>query len=281
MAPLSTATIPTLSDFLVAPVEQVAAVAPATLLLDLRDATLATADGGAPDAEQHARILAGIEALFHLGVRDIVTCVARARVGTGQHSDQRFLTWAERGMLGLAALSAYERCGCRVRVVGVEDMPEPRTAAERWPTPPPADGMRTLWWSVMPDTDVLWPMIAAAARRVPDTTQAGFIRALYGEDIPPATMLLGFGPPLAPEFISLLLAGEMQCYWSQRPVFALDEPTLRRIFYDYAYVRPTRTAGDRSWRYTLLEQQRAAWETDTVLGIGQLGEPQPHPSDSD
>jgi hypothetical protein len=274
MAPTSTPSIPTLDDFLAAPAEQVVAVAPATLVLDLRSAPLSAIHASDPDTEQvarmsHVRMLACIEGLFHLGVRHIVPFFVGVDAETDQDADRRFLTWSAWQTTGAEALATYERCGCRVRLVGAESLHELRTASDRLPATAPADGVPTLWWSVLPSTGALWSIIAAALQRAANTTQAGLIRALYGEDIPPATMLLGFGPPVAPPFTPLLLADEMQCYWSQRLGFALDEQVLRRIFYDYAYVRPTRTDGDRSWRYTLVEQQRAAWETDAVLGIGQ------------
>jgi len=274
MAPISTSSIPTLDDFLAAPAEQVAAVAPATLVLDLRTAPLIATHASDLDTERlarmsHVRILACIEGLFRLGVRHIVPFFAGVDTETDQHASRRLLTWIEQQMAGAQALAAYERCGCRVRLVGAESLPELRMAAERLPATAPAGAVRTVWWSVMPGADTFWSIVAAAAQRAADTTQAGLIRALYGEDIPPATMLLGFGPPVAPPFTPLLLADEMQCYWSQRLGFALDERVLRRLLYDYAYMRPTRTEGDRSWRYTLLEEQRAAWETDSVLGIGE------------
>ena len=43
---------------------------------------------------------------------------------------------------------------------------------------------------------------------------------------------------------------------------------LRRIFYDYAYLRSTWDA-NRSSRYDDLVQQRVAWETDIVIGLGR------------
>ena len=126
-------------------------------------------------------------------------------------------------------------------------------------------------------------MVLEAAQRIPIPTRADLIRAIYGEDIPPATMFLGFGKPIITQVSAPpLLVGEMQCYWSQRPGFSIDERMLRRIFYDYACLRRTWTGNDRSGRYTELTAQREDWETEAVLGVGQrLGSfwyPEPFPA---
>jgi hypothetical protein len=202
-------------------------------------------------------------------VQHIVSCAVEAHDETGQGADHGVLAWVQQTTIGPQALAAYQRWGCRVRLVGAESLPALSSLAQRLRTTTPDNGSATLWWSLTSTSDALWSMVADAARRAQNTTQAGLIQALYGEDIPAATMLLGVGQPVAPGFVALLLADEMQCYWAQRPGLTFDERLLRCIFYDYAYLRPTRTDADRTWRYALVEQQRAIWETDAVLGVGQ------------
>jgi len=65
-----------------------------------------------------------------------------------------------------------------------------------------------------------------------------------------------------------LLAGEVQCYWIQRPGYLYDEQLLRRILYDYAYLRPTWRL-DKSSRYDTLEANRSLWQQPLVLGYGK------------
>src|SRR5262249_8078272 len=121
---------------------------------------------------------------------------------------------------------------------------------------------RTVWWHVIVSGDDPWRMLFAALQHAQTPTRADLVRALYGEDIPPATMFLGFGKPMiAPHSFPPLLLGDIQCYWSQRPGFSMDERMLRRILYDYAYMRP------RGTRDATPEQPHAAWETDAVLGL--------------
>jgi hypothetical protein len=182
---------------------------------------------------------------------------------------ERVIAWADWGLAGPEALADYARFGWRVRLLGVDDLPQMRPAAERLITQTPRDGQHTLWWSVVPDPGAPWRWLLAAAARANASTREAAIRALYGEDIPPGTLYLGFGKPMvAPDLVPPLLGSEMQCYWPQRPGYELDEEAVRRIFYDYAYLRRTWSA-NRGGRYDNLERQRAAWETRAVLGVGQ------------
>jgi hypothetical protein len=70
------------------------------------------------------------------------------------------------------------------------------------------------------------------------------------------------------DLMPLLVADEVQCYWTQRPGFAQGERTIREIFYDYAYTRHT-WRQDKSTRYAGVLEQREIWESAPVLGVGQ------------
>src|SRR5262249_39727047 len=124
----------------------------------------------------------------------------------------------------------------------------------------------TLWWTVTPSDDAPWDAVLSAGAR----TRAEAIRALYGEDIPLATMFISFGKPIVIyDLIPPLLVDRLQCYWIMRPGYRLDEPMLRHILYDYAYTRKTGSGPSWSERYANLGIQRGAWSTQAVLGVGQ------------
>jgi hypothetical protein len=90
-----------------------------------------------------------------------------------------------------------------------------------------------------------------------------------GEELPLATLYLAFGKPMfVPDLLPPLLSGDVQCYWTQRPGYDLDERSLRQIIYDYAYLRPTWTR-DKSARYADVEAQRSLWEHAPTLGLGR------------
>jgi len=59
----------------------------------------------------------------------------------------------------------------------------------------------------------------------------------------------------------------LQCYWSQRPGFRLDERQLRRILYDYAYTRRT-WREDKTGRAEKALAHRSVWERGPTIGLG-------------
>lgn len=273
---MKTTTPPRIEDFLSAPAEQVAAIAPTTMILapggTRREAVLA---GISPQDEGYARwsrerMLECVDLLFRLGVQHLFVIALRsstlAEVGPFR---ERILGWAAQGMAGPDALADYARHGWRVRLAGAESLPELQPVAEKLRAATPARASHTLWHYVSSTPEEHWAAMLDAAQRAQARTRAELARALYGEDIPLATLCLSWGKPIvAADIVPPLLAGEVQCYWSQRPGFKQAEQTIRQIFYDYAYTRRT-WQQDKSTRYAEVPTQRALWEQPHVLGIGQ------------
>ncbi|HJZ49806.1 MAG TPA: hypothetical protein VKE41_21665 [Roseiflexaceae bacterium] len=267
---------PSLEEFLRAPAEQVAAVAPVTMFLapggTRREAILA---GISPQSEEYPRwsrerMFGCIDMLFRLGVRHLfVTALRSAPLAEVGRFRERLLDWTEQGMAGPEALADYRRLGWRVRLAGAEHVPELRAAADRLRAATPAQADRTLWMYVSGTPDSHWETLLAAAQRARVRSRAELVRALYGEEIPPATLCLSWGKPMvAADLVPLLLAGELQCYWTQQPGFGQHEQTIRRIFYDYAYTRRT-WRQDKSTRYAGVAADRTIWERPLVLGVGR------------
>jgi hypothetical protein len=273
---MTTAIPPSLEEFLRAPAEQVAAVAPTTMFLapggTRREAALA---GISPQSEEYPRwsrerMIACVDRLFRLGVGHLfltaLRCSPLSEIGRYR---TRLIDWTDQGMAGPDALADYARLGWRVRLIGAESVPELAATAERLNASQPSHWSHTLWFCVSSTPEAYWLSVLAAAQQPNVRTRADVIRALYGEDVPLATLCLSYGKPMiAADIMPLLVADELQCYWTQRPGFAQDESIIRHMFYDYAYTRPT-WSQDKSARYADVGVQRDLWERAHVLGLGR------------
>ena len=267
---------PSLAAFLDAPADCVARVAPATVIFapggTRRSAVLA---GISPQSDEyarwtHERMVKCSELFFELGVRHLFMSVMRPPqlAEVGRYRD-RLLDWLDWGLAGPEAIADYARLGWRVRLLGADGLGQLGTAAERLRQTMPGTTTPTLWYYVVPEVESPWHWVRAALRQTEGNASSDVIRALYGEELPLATLYLAFGKPmLVPDLLPPLLSGDIQCYWTQRPGYALDERTLRQIIYDYAYLRPTWTR-DKSARYADVEAQRSLWEQAPILGLGR------------
>ena len=99
-------------------------------------------------------------------------------------------------------------------------------------------------------------------------TRAEAIHALYGEDVPLITLYLAFGKPtISADLLPPLLAGPVQCYWTQRPGYQLTTDELRLVLFDNAFLRKT-WREDKTGRAEQAMATRAAWEQGPILGLG-------------
>lgn len=271
---------PDLEAFLAASNADVAAVAPATVVLAVggtrRAAVLA---GFAPDDDGYAqwsrqRMIECVGLLFSHGVRHIFTIAAApsqfAEVGPYR---ERLVHWIAEGLGGPAAIQLWNELGWRVRIVGADTAPELAAADAALAAGCPADAQHTLWWYVNAEPGGLWRRIISWARRPEVASQEDLVAAMFGEPVPLAQLCLSFGKPiLSPDVLPLPLLAETQCYWSQRPGYALDQIMVRRILYDYAYLRQT-WRRDKRQRYASVALHGETWRRGVVLGLGrQLGD---------
>jgi len=74
-----------------------------------------------------------------------------------------------------------------------------------------------------------------------------------------------------------LLYDETQCYWLQKPGYGIEEESLRKIIYDYAYTRKT-WLKDKTGRAEQALAHRDVWEKAPILGIGIRFGPFWHPA---
>lgn len=266
---------PTLEEFLAAPTAEIASVAPATMIYGVGGTRRhAIFEGIEPWSDEYiswarASTVKSAELIFRHGVQNLlmVALVPSNLKEVNRYQEQLFAK-AQWVMAGAESLADYARLGWRVRLLGTDHVPELQTTAQLLRNVTPTQSAHTFYWSVVTDEESPWRMLLTAAQRSQATTRAEVARALYGEDIPPATLYLAFGKPaISLDIIPPLLIGNIQCYWTQQPGYTLTEKQLRTILYDYAYLRHT-------WREDKLDRakealaDRPAWEAGPILGLG-------------
>jgi hypothetical protein len=271
---MSDASYPSLEEFLAAPVAEVARVAPATMVYSAAGSRRAAALAGIPDKDYPAWSLLGlleqIEIFLPYGVQHLVVPMLMP----GNYSEttpgyrENIERWVDHGLAGPDTLAHWRRQGWRVRLLGTEAAPALQAAADRLvaETPPSA---QTIWFSVVPEAGLQWEWVLAAARASGARTRAEAARALYGEDIPPATLYLGVGKPLINhDLLPPLLVGDLQCYWHQKPGYHTSDADFRTILYDYAFTRRT-WLEDKSGRAAQALKYRAELENAPIIGLGK------------
>lgn len=268
--------MPSLVEFLEAPVEFVADVMPETIIFAVggtrRSAALAGISSQSDDYARtsRSRMIDCFDQFFQLGTKHLFTSMLRP----GQLDEigryrERLLAWLNWGLAGPEALADYQQRGWRVRLCGAEGVPELAAAVERLKAATPPTWKHTLWLYIAPTHGSLWEQMIATARLPHVATQRDLIRVTFGEDIPLAEIYIGFGKPIfTHDIIPLALIGEAQCYWMQRPGYEIDAHMVRRIVYDTIYRRRT-WREDKSARYEGIEAIRDLWESRQMIGIGR------------
>ena len=225
---MTSASIPSLEEFLVAPIEVVAEVAPATVVYGVggtrRHAVL---EGIEPWSDQfmqwvRQRMFRCIDLIFRHGVGNllIIAFTPDTLREVNRYRGQ-LLDRTEWILAGAESLADYDRYAWRVRLLGTESVPELNLVADTLKTRTAVCSPHTLYFTVVSDADSPWQQLLAATQRSQARTQQEAIRALYGEDISPATLYLAFGKPMiSPPIIPPLLIGQLQCYWSQQPGYS-------------------------------------------------------------
>ncbi|WP_434383168.1 hypothetical protein [Melittangium boletus] len=265
----------TLEDFLAAPIERVRRVAPPSLVWVVegtrRSAALAGIDVGGEEYAPWtiARMNECVELFFHHGVRHVFN----ALLTPSQFAEvtpryrERLLEWVALFVREFTRCAAQRPRGWRLRLLGAESLPELRPLAEACVTAMPR-GEHTLWCSVVAESGGPWNELLGAVIRTGARTREDAIRALYGEDLPPAELMLAFGKPMvSAEQVPPLLQGRMDCYFTQRPGYRLSEAELRTVLHDHAFVRRTWRA-DKTGRAEEASNFRRAWEEGPMLGLG-------------
>lgn len=255
---------------------QIRALAPETIIYTpggtRRQAALA---GIEPHSDAYVywlrtRMLASLDAISAMNVKHVFQGLIRSSHFAERSAyRERLFTWGEWFLAGTEAIEDWQRRGWRVRLTGVEDIPEMQAVAETLQATTDPDGDVTIWFYMYASLESQWQTILKAMHKLANPTRAGLIQAIYGETIPPASMYISSGKTLvAPDALPLLLMGEMHCYWMQQPGYALDTDSLEAMIVDAMHTRKTWQA-DKTDRYQHVDEQRALLERMHVLGLGR------------
>lgn len=272
---MNTTAVRTFQEFLALPVESVKPYVPSSILFAPGGTRRAAILAGRSEREYpywaHAAMLQLCHSFVPYGVRHIYTGMilqTQERENTGWYAGQ-MAKWAERIMATPEAIAEYRRLGFRIRVVGTAMAPAFAPLAEKLRDVTP-EGDLTLWFLTAPDVGDVWRWMFDAVRRENVHSQAELIRALYGEDLPPAPLCLSYGKPMmGVDFLPpFLQADRVQCYWPQKPGYAMTDLEWRGILYDYAMMRNT-WSDDKSGREHQALEHRDLWENGPILGLGQ------------
>jgi hypothetical protein len=267
---------PSLEEFLVAPVESVARITPATVVYapsgSRRMATLA----GVPLDEGYipwgfAQTVETFGLFFRFGVQHlIVPSLGPRNLMEGGNYGERIVQWIADALAGETAIEIYKQNGWQARMLASAKLPLLVEADARLHQETADNGRPTLWWYLVADDDEPWQDVLRVARASAAQTRAEAALALYGTTIPPASLYIAHGKPsMGTTMIPPLLTDEgVQGYWTQRPGGTMTEGMLRRILYDYAYSRRTwqRDHGDR---YAQAHKYAKLWDNEHVLGTGR------------
>lgn len=227
----------------------------------------------------HGQMLAACDLIFRHGVRHVFTILATpgqfAEVGPYRRHLVDWIRWA---FVSDEARAGFAKFSWRARLWTDQTIPA-LLPLEQETVQSSAGAEQILWCLVVSDNEALWRRVLTAASAQRATTRAAAVAACYGLDVPPVTLYLGFGKPVvAPDLLPPLLMDKVQCYWTQRPGYRLSEEELRRIFYDYAFVRSTWQA-DKSTRAENALAHRTSWERGPILGMGRRLGPFWYPQD--
>ena len=276
------APIPSLEQFLAAPIEALRPLMPPTFICALSGTRRAAALAGIPAQGQeyarwsHAQMLACVELLFNYNVQHLFLLL----LGPSQFNEitpeyqENLWDWFEWGVAGPQAVEWYAAHRWRARIAFSAYLDRLRQAGERLAAVTAWPGRPTVWFCAIPDERLPLEWLLEAASQAQARTRPEALRALYGEEFPPASIYLGTGKPLLSGFQlpPLLVEGPLQAYWNQRPGYSLDDHRLRLLLYDYAYQRQTWQA-DKTGRAEGALEHRQAWEEAPILGVGsRLGD---------
>lgn len=279
---------PSREEFLALPTNAVHDIAPQTVILTnggtRRHAVLA---GVSPVSDAYAhwtrvQMINCLSLIFGHGIQHIFTTVLAEtnynEVTPGYR--EKLAQWIEYGLASPKALDDYAARNWRVRLMGTESWPELQEIALRIQEATSTNSGPRLWFMASSSDEHHWEKVFSVVQENHGLTRAQIIRKIYGEDIPLATLYIGSGKPqITTSNVPAILIGSLQCYWRQHLGYDLDELTLRKILYDYAYLRKT-WEKDKSGRAEKALAYRSAWDDPPVLGIGtKLGPfwyPAPH-----
>lgn len=272
----ATPIIPPQEEFLSAPVETVAAVAPQSMVY-------------APGGTRRSATFAGIEPWSDAHVRetqkrfvdclDVIFCYSVAHVFTPilmvghfkEHAglEEKLLLRMGEFATDPFLLQMFGERGWRIKLVPSEFTDLLRPYMEWLDRCTPTTFKHTWWMTVTPSYESWWSSMIALAKAEHVLTRSDAICAMYGEYVPPIELCFAFGKPMvSPDLFPPLLMDNVQCYWSQQAGYSLTHQQFRKAVYDSALLRNT-WQKDKAARAKEASAHRELWQREVILGLGK------------
>ncbi|MBN1431019.1 MAG: hypothetical protein JXB07_21800 [Anaerolineae bacterium] len=271
--------IPTLKEFLALPIDQVRPIVPATMIFAAggtrRSAALAGVSRDDYPSWALQRMLAICQIFCHYGVKHIILPIGHPRMFAEEgHFGNNFVTWIAKGLSSSQTLEFYRKANWQDHIIVIASNATKNRQTQQLQTLAQSRNQTTsqadahLWYFIVPDYDDYWLWTLERLATVEKTTRECAIQSLYGADIPPTDLLISFGKPtISLDILPPLLWNVVQAYWTQVPSYILDEDTLRKIFYDYAYQRNTYQT-DKTGRERDVLKHPSLWKHGPTIGTG-------------
>lgn len=281
----ATPIIPTRDEFLFAPVETVAEVAPCSMVYapggTRRSATFAGIEpwSAAHVRETQKRFVDCLDVIFRYGVAHVFTPMIMVghlmeATGSEQHLMLRMGEFATDPYL--LDMVAEHKWRIKLAPSGFNDVLQPYIdCLDRLA---PTTVTHTWWLTVTPSYESWWSSLIAAAKSDCVGTRSDAICALYGEAVPPIELCFAFGKPMiSPDLFPPLLMDNVQCYWSQQAGYSLTDQQFRQVLYDFAFLRKT-WQKDKAARARAASAHQQIWEREVIVGLGKRLGPFWYPS---
>lgn len=266
----------TIQEFLDYPIERIRPLAPETVAYAASGTRRSAVRAGISLRDDdyarwnHVQMIRSCEIIFDHGVKDIITILATPdQFREHGFYGERLLHWIEWGVVSSQAREEFAKRGWNVRIISDPSVPRLLELDTVLRTQNDGSNVHTLWCVAINDVAAQWSNVLQSVIDARATTHEDAICAAYHANLAPVDLFLGFGKPIvADPLVPPLLAGDMNCYWSQKPGYSLDNKEWRSILYDYRYQRPVHEI-DRQRRAEQVVNGRDDWDQTAILGLGE------------
>lgn len=269
--------MPDIESFLALPDAEIARVAPSTVLFAPAGTRRRAALDNIPSEQYTAwaiqKLGHTVQLFFQLGVRHVI--VPFLAPGQLQEPEENYrnniIGWVAKQTTSQDLEQISKNYNYRLRLIGPATKSSEAlfSAANTLLGRPCTEGLPTLWMYVVQFEDEPWREVLNIAASHAVTEREEIVKLLYGEVIPSVELYIGFGRfVLHPRLLPLsLFDRDVQCYWTTKAGFNINENMIKRIFYDARFSR-ARDNGERLRRYEYADELRDFWESDRIIGTG-------------
>ncbi len=269
--------IPELSTFMNWNNEQVADIAPETVLFAPAGTRRRAALDGIPRSEYSSWAIRelgeSVALLFKNGARNIITPLLGPRQLSDPQEEYRnqVIKWISEQSTSeeLKTLSELHRYNLRLIGPATRYNNTLKQASIKLKERSYNTNNPTLWMYVVQNDEEPWEEAFETAISHNTKIRSDIARILYGEDIKPVSLYIGFGRlTFHPNLIPItLFSQDIQCYWTTKAGFRISHNSLRKILYDSIFSR-ARNNEERITRNYYAQELEYHWNKEVIIGLG-------------